>query len=790
MSTPAPTPSSSPFADFAANYRENGLSVIPCAAGAKFPGQYNAAHGWRAAWDWQKFCDRMPTGYEVSVWDRWPDAGICMPLGAASGVNGLHLVAIDIDTDVPAEVTAIKSVLPGSPCAKRGAKGETQFYLASAAVVNRPFNDANKRRMLDLLASGRQTVMPPSVHPDLGTPYVWITPDALDGIDIADLPILPDDISDRFAAALAPFGYAPEAPRLGAAGSAELGIDNPHRSLNDAALANLDAWVPALQLHGCRQYGSKFKAVAHWRPSSSGRPLTKRATNLAISPDGIKDCGENKGYTPLDLVMAACGADLDTAFSWLQARVAPAKPIVLTARAPAEDASPPKRGNLSGLGLVLATVDGIAQDWSGLADPDTGEIVEEEVGATMIPAAPEAALETSPPLNCVGNRPIMPTAFVFRDPSTLPRRQWLYGKHLIRGEISLTLAPGGLGKTSLAIAETLSLVSGRKLLHDDPGEQRTVWMWNGEEPTDELERRFGAAMIHYGLTGADCGGRLFTDTGHDLPLVLVEQGRDGTRIAEPLIDRLVEALKGRKVDVMLVDPFVSTHSVNENDNSAIQRAASAWKTVAHRAGVAIGLAHHVRKLAGREATAEDSRGGDSLVSKARDARALNPMSKEDALRHGVPVGEHHSYFSTGTGGKSNMSPKRGHRTWFHITSVGLGNGASLSEPEDRVAVVTPWAPSPTVAIVDPTAVMRLAKVMAGEVWRCAPQSQKREDWIGRAVARAFGLGDEDGFQARAKEIIAQLEKDNVLVRRDATNRKREIIKTMILGDLSRFENLS
>jgi hypothetical protein len=374
----------SAYSNDAALYLENGLSVIPCGPGTKFPGRYTAAEGWMAAYDWQKYCTRLPTGFETSLWDRWPGAGICLALGEASGANGLHLVAMDIDTDVPEEVAAIRSVLPGSPCAKRGAKGETQFYLASAAVVSRPFNDGHRRRILDLLASGRQTVMSPTMHPDCqscggkgtvladaacnacgadGQAYRWITPDTLADFAVADLPVLPDDIADRLAEALAPFGYEAASLTVGAAGNGEIDPNNPHRALNDSALANLGAWVPALQLYGCRQTGGKYKAVAHWRPSSSGRPMSKRATNLAISGDGIKDCGENKGYTPLDLVMAACGTDLDTAFAWLQERVAPHPILQLKAspapvEAPEQPEEPRRRGNLSG--VRLAAVDGVA----------------------------------------------------------------------------------------------------------------------------------------------------------------------------------------------------------------------------------------------------------------------------------------------------------------------------------------------------------------------------------------------------------------------------------------------
>jgi hypothetical protein len=124
------------YHDHADAYREQGLAVIPCVPGDKFPGKF-AGGKWWAENKWQRYCDRLPTDFEVQIWDRWPDAGICLALGASSAPAGKILVAIDIDTDVPDEVAAIRSVLPGSPVAKRGAKGETQFYLANPCVLNR-----------------------------------------------------------------------------------------------------------------------------------------------------------------------------------------------------------------------------------------------------------------------------------------------------------------------------------------------------------------------------------------------------------------------------------------------------------------------------------------------------------------------------------------------------------------------------------------------------------------------------------------------------------------------------
>jgi hypothetical protein len=403
----------SPFAATADRYRERGLSVIPCGPGTKFPGAFSAAQGWRTAFDWQKYCDRLPTPFETSIWDRWPDAGVCLALGRSSAPAGMQLVAADIDTEEAAEVAAIRAVLPGSPVRKRGAKGETEFYLAPIEVPNRPYNDGQKRRMLDLLCHGRQTVLPPTIHPDcqqcgaratvagadaacgecggVGQAYRWTSLDTLENFDIADLPVLPEDIADRLSKALEPFGHV-DAPTVQAADPE--GEASTHRQLNDTALASLGAWVPALGLYKCRQVGGKYKAVSHWRPSSSGRPLSQRATNLAISPDGIKDCGEGRGYTPIDLVMCATGADLDTAFRWLQERVAPAAPIMLTARVKADvppTPEPARTGNLAG--LRLATF---------LGAPVQPDVIAEVAGPARATAAGLIPIELCTPPGLIG----------------------------------------------------------------------------------------------------------------------------------------------------------------------------------------------------------------------------------------------------------------------------------------------------------------------------------------------------------------------------------------------------
>lgn len=88
------------------------------------------------------------------------------------------------------------------------------------------------------------------------------------------------------------------------------------------------------------------------------------------------------------------------------------------------------------------------------------------------------------------------------------RRQWLYGRHLIRGFVSATIAAGGVGKSALTIADALAMNTGRDLVGTAPERKLKVWMFNGEDPEEELQRRIAAACSYYGVSVDDVAGRL------------------------------------------------------------------------------------------------------------------------------------------------------------------------------------------------------------------------------------------------------------------------------------------
>ena len=185
----------------------------------------------------------------------------------------------------------------------------------------------NKATAVQVLSTGRQTVLPPSVHPDTKKPYAWDTEHTLYNVNPPDLPPLPEDYVARIEAILRPLGYEPEPEKPKGNGHDSDAGDNPFRELNKVALRNLIAWVPDLGLYKCKRRSGgtpSYEAVAAWRPSSTpGRELEQRDRNLKISGQGIKDFGNGDTFTALDLVMRARGCSLSEAVAWLSERVQP-----------------------------------------------------------------------------------------------------------------------------------------------------------------------------------------------------------------------------------------------------------------------------------------------------------------------------------------------------------------------------------------------------------------------------------------------------------------------------------
>lgn len=377
-----------------------------------------------------------------------------------------------------------------------------------------------------------------------------------------------------------------------------------------------------------------------------------------------------------------------------------------------------------------------------------------------------------------------PTPYIFPDPASIPPRQWVYGDHYIRGFVSATVAPGGLGKSSLTIAEALAMASGKPLLGAKPHGRFRVWLWNGEDPRDELDRRIAAAMRHYGLTADDIGDRLLVDSGMEQEIVLAKEARDGAMIVEPVAGALISAIQRRAIDVFVADPFVSSHKVSENDNGAIDLVVKRWGKIAFETRASIELVHHVRKTNGEEVTVEDARGASALVNGTRATRALTRMTKAEGGSLGVA--EPWRYFRSGGVAKNNLVQAAGapaeKADWFTLKSQPLGNGqgqgAEAFMPGDAVGVVVRADLTTMAEIHNPGEIKKALDLIGSGNWRSDVRAG--DAWVGHAVAQAFGLDASDNSdRTKISGILKQFRRERLIqdeAGRDENRKIRQFVR--------------
>ena len=296
--------------------------------------------------------------------------------------------------------------------------------------------------------------------------------------------------------------------------------------------------------------------------------------------------------------------------------------------------------------------------------------------------------------------------------------EWLYGQHLLRGEVAGTVATGGTGKSTSSIVEALAMTSGRALLGQTVSTPRRVVLINLEDTHNSMEKRIAAAMRHYGLTPKDIGGRLIVMGKNDLNIKIkvARQLRSGDVERNELVIRaLTQLVVDNHGDVLSLDSLVRTHRVNENDNSAMQEVVECYEDVAVGARCAVHLWHHTRKLGGERATVEAARGASAFIDACRSGRVFETMSEKehkqllDIAPDMLPPG----YYFRSFNGKRSFAPPADRSDWFKIESMELANG-------DNVGVVTPWVYPASMAAVPPD----IAKKIIAEIGRGMPDKQR------------------------------------------------------------------
>lgn len=330
------------------------------------------------------------------------------------------------------------------------------------------------------------------------------------------------------------------------------------------------------------------------------------------------------------------------------------------------------------------------------------------------------------------------------NPETLLPRQWLYGTQLIRGFVTVLVAPGGTGKSAYAMGVAIALAARRSILGDHIFAPINVAYINLDDPMDELERRVAAIMLAHRIRREDLDGRLFLEDcdGHGLSLAAPARDEAGFYVANPDEKELTELIKANDIGLIVCDPFAESHTLEENSNPQMIQAAAVWRRIARATNCAVLLVHHVRK--GDAAGIDAARGAKALSDSARVGLLMTTMAAAEAEEFGIDDDDRLSYVRLDDA-KRNMAPA-GKARWFQLRSIRLGNTFDPMYPNgDSVGAIVSWQPPDNELATAPTTELNTAldAIKAGPspgvLYTPSKRGQSSDRWCGNVLCEMFSV---------------------------------------------------
>jgi AAA domain/Primase C terminal 2 (PriCT-2) len=258
--------------------------------------------------------------------------------------------------------------------------------------------------------------------------------------------------------------------------------------------------------------------------------------------------------------------------------------------ATAWDSCNPRPGRVTIGSLLAMGRDAGVVDLSPWRDPTLARLNVANFGTT--PAVPAAA-------------PAGRALSISQLPTTPPKRKWLHGTDLVRGAVSMLVAPGGRGKSSWLATMALACASNRPLLgaHVFCGPLR-VLMINAEDPMGEIALRLRAAMQHHGLQDGDVPG-LHVIGADRWGVQLLAPGKSGPMLNQAGWDQPTAELDRHEPDVLMIDPLISVMGgASPNDNAAAGLFMGQMVSLAAKRSMGVVVAHHGAK--GRDPLSAES----------------------------------------------------------------------------------------------------------------------------------------------------------------------------------------
>jgi len=262
----------------------------------------------------------------------------------------------------------------------------------------------------------------------------------------------------------------------------------------------------------------------------------------------------------------------------------------------------------------------------------------------------------------------------------------------------------------------------------------------------------------YGSTHDQVKGWLFYGCPKGVKLA---EMKNGSRQSGALEKQLRAWIEKRRPDLVVLDPYVKVHALEENDNGAMDFVCDLLATLAIEYDIAIDAPHHTRKGQLTPGDADSGRGGSAVRDAGRLVYTLTNMSEDEAKAFGVNPEDRAAYVRLDKA-KVNLAPPARIAEWFKLVGVRLDNGNDEYPNGDEVQTVVPWNPPKVWEGLSST----ILNAALTEIDNGMPNGQRYTDAGGgkgtRAAWRVVHKHCPDRTEGQCREIVRTWRRNGVL----------------------------
>jgi hypothetical protein len=676
-------------------YADKGWCIFPAPRGAKKSHKSGAKHG-GARWGATNDPDEIARDFA-----RWPQANIGLPTGAE---NGFWVLEIDTkeghDVDGVASLAALTAQHGALPPTRQAVSpsGSQHFYFRWPAAGSVRNSASEIGPGIDVRGEGGMVIAPPSIKPDVGA-YRWVCE--------AEIAEAPDWL---LALAAAP----------GSTDDTDAHVPGEPQAPLPLIKAALDA-IPIAGMPYQRWIDVGHAVHAASGGSDEGFALFDAWTQASSEYDAEGIIDKWRSFHPHSIGYGSLEFWADEADPGWQDRY-DAKLEAELWQADNGGAEQPNVGGKTGAGNGETSAVGADQTNVG------GEFGETDAGVLLDGPLPAP-------------------------------RQWLTAGQFCRTFLSGLVAPGDVGKTTLRLTQAIELATGRELLGMHVYRRSRVLIVSFEDDLAELHRRLLAICKQHGINAAELRGWLFCRALNGGPK-LAELDARGRRRQTGLLDGLLRrAIAQRHYDLLILDPFVKLHALNESDNPDMDFVCALLIKIAQDCNIAVDSPAHTHKGAIVAGDADARRGASAQRDAGRLDYTFTVMSEGEATQFGTPLEARKRYMRLDKA-KANIVQAVKAR-WFQLVSVPLGNTTEEYPEGDNVQAIERWEPPETWGGTTPETLNAILDAIAsglpdGRLYSSHGAAKDRAAWL--VVQRHCP----DKPEAQCREMIKQWIKAEVL----------------------------